>query len=71
MVPADAAANVRAELARRNMSRAQLARLIDENDMWVSRRLSGTTAITVEDFVRIAAALNVPAAELLPEAGVA
>lgn len=60
------AANVRAELGRQNMSRAELARRLDVAEMWLSRRLTGRTPITVEDLGRIATALGVPAGSLLP-----
>ena len=48
------------------MSRAELARRLDVAEMWLSRRLTGRTPITVEDLGRIATALGVPAGSLLP-----
>ncbi len=59
------AANIRAALARRNIPQYRLADLIGENEMWVSRRLKQGTPISVDDLVRIAAALDVDPVELL------
>jgi transcriptional regulator with XRE-family HTH domain len=61
----DAAGNLRAVLARRNMTRRELADMLDENEMWVSRRLSGKTPISVDDLDRFAHALSVPMTDLL------
>lgn len=61
----DVAAEVRAELGRQDRNNTWLASELGVSEMWVSRRLSGTTKFTVDDLVRIAAALNIDATELL------
>lgn len=62
----DTTANIRALLARRKMTNADLARLIDENPMWVSRRLNDQVPLTVADLLRFADALGEPPSVLLP-----
>jgi transcriptional regulator with XRE-family HTH domain len=47
------------------MSRAELARKLDESEMWLGRRLNDQVAVTVDDLVRIAAALGVAPLVLL------
>ena len=59
------AANLRAELARQRMSGRELARRLDVPPSWVHRRLTAEQEISVDDLVRIAAVLNVPAVSLL------
>jgi len=61
----DAAANLRAELARRKMTNKELGRLLGENEMWVGRRVNGHVPITVNELLRFARALDLPAADLL------
>lgn len=60
------AAEIRARLARRRMQQAELAALVGEHPSWVSRRLSETRRITIDDLERIAKALGVGAVDLLP-----
>lgn len=60
-----ASANVRAELARRKMTNKQLGDLIGENEMWISRRVRGLVPITVDELLRIADALDLPAIQLI------
>lgn len=62
------AAEVRAELARRQITGRQLARLVGESPAWAARRLAGGTAIDADDVQRIASAINVPISQLLIEA---
>lgn len=63
----DTAANIRGELARQRVSARELARRLDVPPMWVHRRLTGQAPLTVDDLLRIAAELDVPAASLLGE----
>lgn len=59
-------ANIRAELGRQNKTRAALAREMGVTEMWLSRRVNAQTPFTVDDLATIAAALDVPMADLLP-----
>jgi transcriptional regulator with XRE-family HTH domain len=59
------AGEVRAQLARRNLTGRAFAKLIDKEQSWVSRRLQGLTAITMDDLDLIARALDMTAVELL------
>ena len=61
-----AAAHLRAEMARREISSIKLAEMLGVSDMWVSRRMRGKTRITMEDLERLAEALGVPMASFLP-----
>ena len=63
-----AAANIRAELGRQDMSRAALARQLGVTEMWLSRRINAHTPITVDELAMIAAALDVTPVALLGEA---
>lgn len=60
------AAEVRAELGRQGRDQTWLAAQLDVSVMWISRRLRGLTEISVDDLVRIAECLNVPASQFLP-----
>lgn len=62
------AAEIRAEMGRQNHDKAWLARRLDVSEMWVSRRLRGVTEFSADDVVRVAEALDVPAAQFLPVA---
>lgn len=64
---AQTAAACRAELARAGRSQTWLATEVGENKYWVSRRLAGTTDISVDDVYRICAALNIPPGRVLPD----
>jgi transcriptional regulator with XRE-family HTH domain len=59
------AAEIRAILARRGWKQSQLAERLGVHEMWVSRRLRGVNAISVDDLERIAAALDIKPANLL------
>lgn len=52
------AGEIRAVMARNRVTQVALAEQLDVSHAWVSRRLSGDTAITVGDLVRIAGALG-------------
>ena len=60
------AAEIRAELARRQMSQAALARALEVSEMYVSRRLQSGTGLEVADLERIAAVLEVPVSHFIP-----
>lgn len=60
------AGEIRASLARQRTSGRELAEKLGVSRSWVSYRLTGTTEITVNDLQRIAAALGVEVAALLP-----
>ncbi len=62
------AAEIRAELGRRQMTQAALARALGVSDMYVSRRLSDGTSLEVADLERMAAVLEVPVAAFFPAA---
>jgi transcriptional regulator with XRE-family HTH domain len=53
------AAEIRAELGRQRLSQADLARRLGVSRPWVSRRLSGQTALSIPDIARIAHELGV------------
>lgn len=61
-----AAKEIAALLDERRMSQRELARQLGVSQPWVQGRIAGETAITVADLERIAAALDVPLADLLP-----
>jgi transcriptional regulator with XRE-family HTH domain len=63
------AAEIRAMIARKRTSGRGLAERLGVSRSWVSYRLTGNTEITLTDLERIAAALNVQVAELLPPRG--
>lgn len=52
-------------MARRRLNQTDLAGLLGQGQPWVSRRMSGSTPITVDDLEAIAEALRVPVSELL------
>lgn len=60
-----AAAELRAAMARKRITTAELAGDLGVTAMWLSRRLRGVTPLTIEDFGRICQALDVDAASLL------
>jgi transcriptional regulator with XRE-family HTH domain len=59
------AAEVRAELGRQRKSGAWLALQLGVSDAWVSRRISGSMPMSVEDLERIADVLEVTPAYLM------
>jgi DNA-binding Xre family transcriptional regulator len=60
------AAEIRAVLARRRVTGRDLAAQLQVSRSWVSYRLTGTTAIDLNDLERIAKALGVEIIDLLP-----
>lgn len=60
------AQNVRIEMARSNISGAQLGRMIDKSPAYVSRRLAPNTvhALSLDDLAAIAGALDVDVNDL-------
>jgi transcriptional regulator with XRE-family HTH domain len=65
---ATTAAEIRAELARRRLSQRDFAVAVGQNQQWVSRRLSGSVPLTVDDVALIAKTLDVAVVALLGEA---
>lgn len=65
---AQVAAEVRAEMGRRGMSNAELARQLGVSEAWTTRRLGkkADTPLNLIDLQRIAAALRVPLATFFP-----
>ena len=62
------ATRLRIEMARSDVAPPELARRLDEQSLWVVRRMRGRVPITLMDLERIATALDVPVAEFLPAA---
>jgi len=63
-------AEIRAELARQNITRSQLAQQIGLDDQALYRRLQGRQPISLEDVEAIAGALGVPVSRFTDTAGV-
>lgn len=57
--------NIRAEMARQSCTQERLATSLGTTQQFISRRLSGRVAFTVDDLARIADSLNVPMARLV------
>lgn len=55
-----AAAQLRAEMARREITPVQLGAQIGVSETWVRRRMRRQREISIEDLERIAAALDLP-----------
>jgi DNA-binding Xre family transcriptional regulator len=60
------AGEVRAMMGRKRVTGRQLAQQLNVSHMWISYRLTETTPIQLDDLERIADALDVEVAELLP-----
>lgn len=60
------AEEIRALLARKRWRQAQFATLLGVSEVWVSRRLSGKTEISLDDLREMADGLGVTVADLLP-----
>lgn len=58
-------AEIRAEIARRNITKAQLAQLLGWGPMKLSRRINGETEWTVAEVHEIAQALEIPTVQLV------
>jgi transcriptional regulator with XRE-family HTH domain len=59
---------IKAEMARRDLTNGQLATRLGVSDMWVSRRLGGTVPIAVAELEQIADALGLPVEVFLERA---
>lgn len=65
------AAQVRAVLGHRNLTKHELALMLGENDVWLGRRIAAgvrRVPLDLNDLERIARALDVEVADLLPPA---
>jgi len=60
------AAEVRAEMGRQGRDGQWLAAKLGVSDMWVSRRLRCITEFSADDLVKVAEALAIEPAKLLP-----
>ncbi len=58
---------IRVAMARRRWRQSELARQLGVSEVWVSRRLTGKTDISVGELYRIAEALGVTVFDLLPD----
>lgn len=58
-------AEIRAEMARQDISQEELARRLGWSQQWVSRRITGVTPVDAGELEAIAAALGVPVSQLL------
>jgi transcriptional regulator with XRE-family HTH domain len=59
--------NVRAELARAGQTQAWLAGVLGLSQQQASERLRGKVAFRVDELIKVADALGVPVAALMPE----
>jgi transcriptional regulator with XRE-family HTH domain len=57
---------LRAEMARRQLSQRDVAAELGVSPMWVSSRLNGRVSIAVDDLALFAQVLDVPVAQFLP-----
>ena len=62
------ATEVKVWMARRRMNQGDLGAALGHDQTWVSKRLSGRTAITLDDLDALAQALEVEPVLLLPAA---
>lgn len=62
------AAELRAAAARKQMSQAAIAAQVDRSQVWISRRLSGQVAVTVEELVLLCGVLEVDPLPLIDHA---
>ncbi len=63
------AAEVRAQLARRQLTGMALANAIGKSEMYVSRRLRGEVSFDLIDVEQAARFLGIAVADLMPAAG--
>lgn len=63
-----AAAEIRAEMARQQLTQQQVAERMGVRQWWVSRRLTEMVRISTDDLVLFADALGVPHTNFLPPA---
>jgi DNA-binding Xre family transcriptional regulator len=57
---------IKSWIGRRDLNKSELARRLDVSHTWVSNRLAGNQELTLNELERIATALDVDVAELLP-----
>ena len=57
---------VRVEMARQGITQTRLAELTGLSQAYISRRMTGDTALDIDDLDKIATALQVPAAAFFP-----
>lgn len=62
-------AQIRGELAKRNIKRAAFAHDLGVSTYWLSRRLSGAVEMTLDDLDRIAERLQLDPVDVLGGAG--
>lgn len=65
---AHVASEIRAWMARKRLTRTELARRLEVDDTWVGKRLNGRTEIGLTDLEKIADVLDVEIIDLLPPA---
>lgn len=65
-VPNTLTAEIRAALARKGTTTAEIARAIDKSQATASRKLNGQIPITLDELAEIAEYLDVSLASLLP-----
>lgn len=61
------AAELRVRVHLRGWSGARVARMLDVDPLWVTRRLSGTTALTVEDLFTVCAVIGAHPVDLVAQ----
>jgi transcriptional regulator with XRE-family HTH domain len=61
------ATNIKAEMARRDVTQASLAGKLGVSQQFISRRLSGKVPLSVDELGDIAAAIGVPLVDLVDE----
>ena len=61
------ARSIRHAMVDKDMNQADLARALGKDEVWLSRRLKGHVILNVIELQAIAAVLDVPAANLLPQ----
>lgn len=66
-ISAEVGANIRAEMARRGVAQMTLAAAVGVSQSGLSKRLRGHTPLGVDELLRIAAYLDVPAYDLIPD----
>jgi transcriptional regulator with XRE-family HTH domain len=61
------AAEIRAELARKQIPQSRLAAVLGISEVGVSRRMRGETPLDINELVKIAGFLGVPVSQFMPE----
>lgn len=62
----DYTSEIRAELARQNISKAAVAQALGKSRATASRKLSGSIPLTIDELHALAELVGLPAADLLP-----